>query len=262
MSLGSKCIIKIIDYCLDLTTYDLIDALYHNRVGSIVLSYRLIEKLCQLLNLNHLFDKILSIYCDKLTLYLEELINMYHNICGICNYCGYQVIFDYNDHNFYMSRCENGHQIIWTNGSVDNYFFTTERDIISEYGCLDCNNDIDTDKIVLAENHIAIFNSDGTISIIDKKPLNYIHSFRRTIKVPDNIPKGLAIYRIDKTLVTCKTGCGKYGDYWYVERVINPQAKIKISDTYIEKIYSMYQETTFTDQEMKRIISLFDINTK
>jgi len=245
-SLESKCIKTILDYCIDMTTYDLIDAVYHNRVGSIVISYQLIKQLCQLLKIKHLFDKFLDIYGVKLTTYLQDLVKHYPGIYDICGYCGYSVIIDDYDDKFLIGLCKNNHKTVWTDGHVDCRLFEMMRDSIDDY-CLICGNEYQV--TLLPHNYKALINDNGQLLIIQKNYKDFGHSLRRNKFNPIDIPRGKTIYAINNNKYDTETICIKWCSRF--SELIN-------SEKYIEKIYSMYQDVMLTENETKRIKSIIE----
>lgn len=128
------CINKILDYCINLSTYGPIDFIYYNRVGPFILSYQLIKNLCQLMETQHLLDKFLIIYGDKLKQHFS-VIDVNDNSHDTCSICKNKIIIDDCVYNSYIGICKNNHKIIWTDGYIEDKEFTK---IQVEHKCINC----------------------------------------------------------------------------------------------------------------------------
>jgi len=243
-SLENRCIIKILDYCLDLSNYDIIDAIYHNRVGPVVISYQLIKELCQQLKIKHLFEAFLNMYIYTLPTYLDNLL-IDNKLVDSCYICFYSIMIDTHDDTYYIGFCENNHQMIWTNEYIiaDKYFCSIQLD----HKCGICDRELKT--VELPKTHRAHLAINGDIIITSNDTNEYqqcFHSSRRSVLIPSDLPRGKC-FSINSSkeieiISACIPSCKK-----------DKYKRSSKNNKYIEEVYSMYQETKFSEQEKKNI---------
>lgn len=233
-TLESKCITKILDFIIDLTNYDLVDVVYCNRIGPIIISYQLITKVCKILRVNHLFDKFLIIYSNRLSSYLINLGCRHSELYKICDSCNYAVIVDTYRDIYQLTICNNNHKIISTDHMVDNRRFNDQKYHDSAFKC-----DSLASYMTLPINYKASFNSQGEILITNKQYQKYLTSCRRDKLYLMLTPEGQTVYTVDnniKSMTSCIKKCSSH-----------------LNNKFVEKVYKKYQKAILTDSELKRI---------
>jgi len=241
-SLETQCIKKILDFSLDLSNYDLIDAIHNYKVGPFIISYQLINNFCEKIKLKHLFDQFLNIYSIKLTTYLDALIKD-SQICDQCYRCEEPVINDNDSYDYKIGICKKNHKCIWTNCEIEDPLFTKIQNEQNNGQCSECITKL---RIMeLPENYKVTFNSDGNLLITEKTNKSYDSSIRRNKPYCSKLINGVTFYKYTDELITLTVySCDSY-------------CRMD-SDRYLEDIYSMYQQVIFSDQEEGRIDRLLN----
>jgi len=248
-TLESRCIMVIINYCLDFSTYDDIDKILSYRSSPIILSYQLIKKLCHLLNVPHLFDTFLAVYVNKLSSYLDNITYEYDDMYGICCNCGSIVMIDDDDDTFYISICDNNHKTIWTDKIVDDEDFKSMKETYSNEKCYQCYIEFRFEtkcKMLKLPNHCKamVDYNNGNIIITDKNIKEHAKNIRRYIQPTQEIPSGDSYSVSYKGEIEIITSCCKMYRCYQLST-----DNIK----YIKYVYSMYQNSNFSGKELEKI---------
>jgi len=214
--LENRCIITIIEFCIDFSTYDVIDILFSKRSSPIILSYELIKNLCNLLKVPHLFESFLTIYAVKLSFHLDQLADKNNDMYGNCTNCLNSILLENAKNNYYIGICDKNHKIIRTDGV--NLLPSDISLIINNNNCYEChivNREYRKYDIIKLFNkcQASIGKNKNEIIITDKNQRDYFHSLRRDILHPIYLPSGLSFDIINETgyyrYTYCYYGCKK-----------------------------------------------------